>query len=85
MDRVDGGDGLELDDDLFFDDEVEPVAAVYEGPAVLERHRALSIEAPAMGRQFEDHARFISRFKQPWSELTMDFDGAPDDAPGDVV
>ena len=55
--------GLELDEDLVLDDEVHTVSAVEAQAFVVDRKRALSLEAKLAQRQLAAEARFVGRLE----------------------
>ena len=66
--------GLDFEDDLVLNQDVEAMPGVDEESVVADELRLLPLDMETASSQLEAQARFVSRLKEPWSEGTVDLD-----------
>lgn len=77
-------DALDLDDDGIFDEEIEAVFS--EGTAFVNGGNGhLSLEPKALFVELNRKRLFVERLEKPWTELSMDGDGAADNSLGQRI
>jgi hypothetical protein len=79
MDRQKVIDGLELQHELLFDNDVESVTAIEHDPLVDHRQRPLPRKAQACERQLVAQAFFIGGLQEPRTEVAVDLDARAED------
>src|SRR5438270_4659057 len=85
MDRVKALYRLDLDDDLVFDEIVQPISTIEPMPSINDRKRLLTLELQSAIEHFVSDARVIRRFEEPRPKLAVHSDCGADDPSRDVV
>lgn len=85
MDSPDLVHALEFNDQFVLYANVNSVTAIEPNVFVLHCLGLLKLEGNSIASQFVRQTLFVRRLKQTGSQLTMNFDGAPDDSIGQVV
>lgn len=81
VDRPEGIDALDFDDQAVPDQEIESIRAIEPDPAVLHDQRDLSPERQAGQCEFTAQARLVRALQEAWPESAVDAHGASDDFP----
>jgi hypothetical protein len=77
--------GLEFEDELVFDDEIESVAAIEFHAFVDKGHVALTFEAEAGLGKFVGESFFVGGFEEARADLAMDFHAEADYTVGQFI
>jgi hypothetical protein len=79
MNRNDALDGLDFDHQPALNQEIHPISAVNEFALVAQWNSQFPLVLDAFVSQLQGQTRRIRRLKKTRAEVTMNFDGAPDD------
>ena len=71
--------GLDFEDDLVLDEDVEAIPAVDEESVVADGLWLLALDVETASSQLEAQARLVGRLKEPRPERTVDLDCRSDD------
>ena len=71
-------DGLELDYNRIFNDQIHPVPDLHRVALIDERQLLLSLETKRFGSQLMTKAGLVARFEQPGPQIAMHANRLPD-------
>ena len=78
VNRQQAFDRFELEQDAFFDDQIEPITAIKSHSLVVDGKRSLLFELePALG-QLGAYTCLVGGFQQSWTQMPMHFDERTD-------
>jgi len=80
----DGLYGLEFDDDVAQDEEIEPVKTNFD-TSIEYRDRKLALERNGTMSEFDREGLFVYRLNESRSKLFVDLNGGTDDFPGLIL
>jgi hypothetical protein len=85
MDRQHFFDGFELNHNQVFDNHIHPVAAIKLDSLVDDWQRNLSLDPKLLLNHLVSHALLVGRFKQTWTQDTVNLNSAADHRLGDLI
>ena len=85
MHRQDRLDGLHLDDDRIFDQDVEPVSHIDSESVILHGKKLLGLECQVVSLEFQAQTLAIRAFHQSWAESGMNSIGGGQNPIGNLA